>query len=131
MAYDRYDRDERNRWSDDRSSRGDDYRGGRSDRGFWDRAGDEVASWFGDEDADRRRREDRVREERVRGYGSRGHSSDRSAMGGGWSRDRDYDRGYGRDFQRDENAYGGSRSSRAALGRRSPMCHRGGLCYRP
>ena len=28
------------------------------DRGFFDRAGDEVASWFGDEDAARRRRED-------------------------------------------------------------------------
>ena len=111
MAYDRYDRDERSRWSDDRS-RGDAYRGGRDDRGFWDRAGDEVASWFGDEDAERRRRDDRTREERGRGYGSRGYSSDRSAMGGGWNRDRDQDRGYGRDFQRDENAYGGIRSDR-------------------
>jgi osmotically-inducible protein OsmY len=27
-------------------------------RGFWDRAGDEVASWFGDEDAARRREQD-------------------------------------------------------------------------
>jgi len=108
MAYDRYDRDERSRWSDDRSRR-DDGRGGRDDRGFWDRAGDEVASWFGDDDAERRRREDRMRDERGAGYGGR---SDRSAMGGGWNRDRDYDRGFGRDFQRDENAYGGSRSDR-------------------
>ncbi len=30
----------------------------RRDRGWWDRAGDEVASWFGDEDAARRRRMD-------------------------------------------------------------------------
>ena len=30
----------------------------RRERGFLDRAGDEVASWFGDEDAERRRRED-------------------------------------------------------------------------
>ena len=30
----------------------------RSDRGFFERAGDEVASWFGDEEAERRRRED-------------------------------------------------------------------------
>ena len=28
------------------------------DRGFFERAGDEVASWFGDEEAERRRRED-------------------------------------------------------------------------
>jgi osmotically-inducible protein OsmY len=33
------------------------------DRGFWDRAGDEVRSWFGDEDASRRR----VRDEREGG----------------------------------------------------------------
>ena len=29
-----------------------------NNRGFFERAGDEVASWFGDEDAERRRRED-------------------------------------------------------------------------
>jgi osmotically-inducible protein OsmY len=28
------------------------------ERGFWERASDEVSSWFGDEDAERRRRED-------------------------------------------------------------------------
>src|SRR5678815_1754955 len=28
------------------------------DRGWWDRASDEVASWFGDEEAERRRRMD-------------------------------------------------------------------------
>ena len=65
MAYDRYDRDERTRWSDerDRNWRGErshDPRGGRDERGFWDRASDEVASWFGDEDAERRRRRDRA-----------------------------------------------------------------------
>ena len=32
--------------------------GDRSDRGFFERAGDEVASWFGDEDAARRREQD-------------------------------------------------------------------------
>nr|CAD6437817.1 SWFGD domain-containing protein [Rhizobium sp. Q54] len=37
--------------------RDSEYRG-REDRGFLDRAGDEVASWFGDEDAERRRRMD-------------------------------------------------------------------------
>ena len=40
---------------------GDDYREhgyGRHERGFWDRATDEVASWFGDEDAAQRRERD-------------------------------------------------------------------------
>lgn len=40
----------------------DDYgtgrRNGGHDRGFFERAGDEIASWFGDEDAERRRRQD-------------------------------------------------------------------------
>jgi len=127
MAYDRNDRDERSRWSDDRpetsshrsgSWRGE-HRGGRDDRGFWDRAGDEVASWFGDEDAERRRREDQMSEEREsvrgrdhRGSDYRGSSGERSAFSGGRDRDREYDRGYGRDFERDENAYGGARSDR-------------------
>ena len=39
----------------------------RDDRGFFDRAGDEISSWFGDDDAERRRREDRMRDERERG----------------------------------------------------------------
>ncbi|PYS95117.1 MAG: osmotic sensory protein [Acidobacteria bacterium] len=41
---------------------------GRGWRGWWDRAADEVLSWFGDEDAERRRRIDELRE--ARGYGS-------------------------------------------------------------
>jgi Predicted periplasmic or secreted lipoprotein len=36
-------------------------------RGWWDRASDEVASWFGDEEAERRRRMDDQREHRGRG----------------------------------------------------------------
>jgi osmotically-inducible protein OsmY len=43
----------------DRSQRG--YRG-REDRGFFDKAADEVSSWFGDEDAERRRHADRMYE---------------------------------------------------------------------
>ena len=115
MAYDRYDRDERSRWRDDRSDqRSDDrsrrdFRGehrGSDDRGFWDRASDEVSSWFGDEDAERRRREDRMREEREGGGRDREHS----AFGRGWGdseRDsgRDYDRGYGRDYDRDRATF--------------------------
>jgi hypothetical protein len=62
MAYDRYDsrrgwREPRSRYSEyfdrDRFDRNE-----RDERGFFERAGDEVASWFGDEDAERRRRMD-------------------------------------------------------------------------
>jgi hypothetical protein len=63
MAYDRYDsrrgwREPRSRFSaeSERNSRFD--RDDRDDRGFFERAGDEVASWFGDEEAERRRRMD-------------------------------------------------------------------------
>ncbi|MFA5581646.1 MAG: BON domain-containing protein [Paracoccaceae bacterium] len=38
-----------------------------NERGFWDRASDEVASWFGDEDAERRREADH------RGKGPQGY----------------------------------------------------------
>jgi hypothetical protein len=85
MAFDRYDsdvqRDERSRWSGDRDRErgwGGDHRPS-DDRGFWDRASDEVASWFGDDDAERRRREDQMREERDHGVGERHrHFGDRS-----------------------------------------------------
>lgn len=45
----------------------------RGDRGWWDRASDEVASWFGDEDAERRRYLDKTREGDYRGRGPRGY----------------------------------------------------------
>src|SRR4051794_3175663 len=104
MAYDRYDprdrsRDEQSRWSDDRNfdrSRpsSSDWRGARDnpdDRGFFDRASDEVASWFGDDEAERRRREDRMRDQRDEARGphpsnynpERGDDRNRS-----WDRDR-------------------------------------------
>src|SRR5690348_1287527 len=136
MAYDRYDRDERSRWPENRSEnrgenrsddrfgsgrswRGDD-RGSRGERGFWDRASDEVASWFGDDEAERRRRQDSRRDERM-------GDSERSRRGGNrdWQHDRehahnrDYDRGYGRDYDRDrsewsrdQSSFGGGRSDR-------------------
>ena len=116
MAYDRYDRDEGSRWSDDRSGRawrGDDNRGRRDERGFWDRASDEVASWFGDDDAERRRRQDQVRDERDHGRGR-----EHSAFGRGWGSSdrstaaRDYDRGYGRDYDRDRASYDRRHSDR-------------------
>ncbi len=48
-----------------------------NDRGWWDRASDEVSSWFGDNDAERRRQDDRRRDEResyYRGKGPRGYT---------------------------------------------------------
>lgn len=58
-----YARDERSR----------DLYGRDDDRGWLDRASDEVSSWFGDEDAERRRREDARRDEH-RGRGPRGYT---------------------------------------------------------
>ena len=108
MAYDRYDREERSRWPDDRSERGwrADNQGARDERGFWDRASDEVASWFGDDEAERRRRHDTRHEGRI---GEDDGNWRGSTIGG---RDRDYDRGYRRDYGRDQSAFGGSRSDR-------------------
>ena len=54
------------RFRDDDRYRREDYRGG--ERGFWDRASDEVASWFGDEDAERRRVQDQFRGKGPRNY---------------------------------------------------------------
>jgi hypothetical protein len=79
MAFDRYDRDvrrdERSRWSGDRDfDRDRNWQGDNrssDDRGFWDRASDEVASWFGDDEAEHRRREDQMRDERERGFSGR------------------------------------------------------------
>jgi hypothetical protein len=96
MAYDRYDT-RRDRWRDER--------GNREDRGFFERAGDEIASWFGDDEAERRRRED-------------------ERMNRDFDRDRNTDRGYGRDFDRDRSAYQGRewRSNEVSRGR--PMSER-------
>jgi len=90
MAYDRYE-----------TRRGRDFdrdRGRRDERGFFERAGDEIASWFGDDEAERRRRED-------------------ERMNRGWNRERDFDRdrysygGWGgeREFDRDRYASRGQR----------------------
>ncbi len=105
MAYRDYDH---RGWEDNRHQRSG-YNSGnnrdREDRGWFDRAGDEVRSWFGDDDAERRRRMDERRDdmnERRRdrfdydngsdyrhNYGDREYNSERVA------RDLDRDR-YGR-----------------------------------
>lgn len=71
------------------------------DRGFFDRAGDEIRSWFGDEEAERRRRYDERQAERDeydrgRGYGySRGTAHGVGAPSvNGWSQP-DYGAGRG------------------------------------
>jgi hypothetical protein len=99
MAYDRYDpreepRGERWRSRDERHERH--YRGRDDDRGFFERAGDEIASWFGDEEADRRRREDQRMQSR-----------------GSFDRDRDFRRERGRD---DDRQWFGGRASYRGYG---------------
>jgi hypothetical protein len=87
------DRDEDRRPSarDDRGreyGRGDygrDYTRGGDDRGFFERAGDEVRSWFGDDEAERRREMDERSWERERAMGGGGSDRGRSdRSGGGW-----------------------------------------------
>jgi osmotically-inducible protein OsmY len=48
------------RRNEDWRNRGNDYNNTSNDRGWWDRTRDEVSSWFGDDDAERRRRMDKV-----------------------------------------------------------------------
>ncbi|NIJ33305.1 DUF2171 domain-containing protein [Sphingomonas oligoaromativorans] len=63
MGYERTDRRYHTARDYDRDA-GDRYRRYDEDRGFFDRAGDEVRSWFGDEEAERRRRLDEIYDER-------------------------------------------------------------------
>lgn len=44
------------------------------ERSWWDRTSDEVSSWFGDEDAERRRERDRINSGNYRGKGPRNYS---------------------------------------------------------
>ena len=121
MAFDRYDtrhgpRGERPRWApenrdrDWQRGRGDydrDFDRDRGERGFFERARDEISSWFGDED-DRRERDWREREWNERGRGpmmSRERDEDRGSF---W-RDRSWDRD---DFERDERFRPSERSFR-------------------
>lgn len=61
-----------------RADREDRYRGGgrgeRDERGFFDRAGDEIASWFGDDEAARRRRHDERQGPSHRGRGPKNYT---------------------------------------------------------
>ena len=91
--------------------------GSSGDRGFFDRAGDEVRSWFGDEEAERRREADARRYEQEHGTSGRyqggGHEDQwtgGSASGGRYPQDRQYSHGgYGQD--RPSSGYGGNYGS--------------------
>ena len=154
MAYDRFDnRDERSRWSGERDfDRDRDFRadrGRRDERGFFERAGDEISSWFGDNDAESRRRQDHMRDEREgrgRQFGrEREHDHDRhdrdwndnrGAFARGGSSDRDYNPGWqrelgsrgggdfqerGRDYRPMTGDYGRSREGAQFFGGGSAM----------
>jgi hypothetical protein len=109
MAYDRDQernapRDERSR---DERLQGRDP-GGRDDRGFFERAGDEVASWFGDNESNRRRDEESMRQQRE------GRSREHGRFfGGGQSGEesRDWGRGQSDDWDwdrdRERSSFGG------------------------
>lgn len=134
MAYDRYDtrdqpRGEGSRWRDERFEGRARAHLGHEDRGFFERAGDEVASWFGDEDAERRRREDQRMESRGWGRDRDWRSDENRGRFVGNTRDwdrgrfeqsrfpdrgrfeRDQDRGFGRSYYR--GGYGGERAYHA------------------
>lgn len=87
------------------------------DRGFFARAGDEVRSWFGDDEAERRREADMRYDER--GYGDQ-HAHDRDSDYGSWRRsqiaalDRDYDEYRRENRSKFENEFSSWRTSRQA-----------------
>jgi osmotically-inducible protein OsmY len=64
------DRYRNERWRDDDWN--NDYRN--NDRGWWDKTKDEVASWFGDDEAERRRRRDEMRNGQHRGKGPKNYT---------------------------------------------------------
>ncbi|MGF7172926.1 BON domain-containing protein [Azospirillum doebereinerae] len=73
-SYGPYTSPERNYGVQEGRDRYDPRRGRVEERGFWEQAGDEVASWFGDDDAQRRRHQDEQRASQNRGRGPRGYS---------------------------------------------------------
>ncbi|MEP7253821.1 MAG: BON domain-containing protein [Ginsengibacter sp.] len=60
-----------NDYNDQYGERSDNYNN--QERGWWDRTRDEVSSWFGDDDAERRRRMDEWRDDNHRGKGPKNY----------------------------------------------------------
>jgi hypothetical protein len=102
MPYDRYDgRDENRGYRDDRQRSQQQGGGNRDDRGFFERAKDEVTSWFGDEESGgRRQQDDRMShpgssrgyeshsDNQRRGYESQAHDQDQGRQRRGREDDR-------------------------------------------
>jgi len=79
------------------------------DRGFFERAGDEVRSWFGDEEAERRREQDMRRDQYGRGRDDAYHSWRSSQIA---ALDRDYDEYRRENRDRFENEFATWRNER-------------------
>jgi osmotically-inducible protein OsmY len=107
----RYDnRDRGEGWQRERSRRDHEH-----DRGLLERAGDELRSWFGDEEAERRRRmdearygRDRIRYGREAGYGRDWRRYEREPERYGYGRDADYGPRMGFDYGRPRTEPGSS-----------------------
>jgi hypothetical protein len=122
MAYDRYDtrrdwRGDRSRWQgDDRPERGWNNDRDRGERGWFERAGDEIASWFGDDEAERRQRQDDRGGGRERFAGHLRNEDDVRSYYGHRDHDREF---FGRDrdtsFRRDRGDSGRNRDDRAFM----------------
>jgi len=119
MAYDRYDsRDDNRGYRDDRQRQ---YGSGeRDDRGFFERARDEVSSWFGDESSGSQRDQDDryAHQGSSRDHESRSDNQRRGYSGGGWGSSgyepRAYDEDEGRQRRgREDDRFG--RSDRSAF----------------
>ena len=96
MAYDRYETGRERDWrgQEQRRSR-DDQRSRNEERGFFERAGDEIASWFGgDEDYERGGEHERMG--RDRGWADRNRDRDRYVYGG-WGTDSERERSFSRE----------------------------------
>lgn len=123
MADDRYGprrgRSDQPRSSDERYRDRDEFGDrGRDDRGFLERAGDEIASWFGDDEAERRRSRDERMSGRDSDYG-RDYGREREPIRGSGHWRSDYDRGDDRGFRssREREPLGGTdRSYRPLAG---------------
>jgi osmotically-inducible protein OsmY len=122
-------------------------RGRAEERGFFNHATDEVRSWFGDEEAERRRRMDERRDERGpsreydRPYGGRMHGGyaepyQQSAQDYAWENRSELGRGYGYEGERGES-YDSARGARGSYlsgweqGGAGRGYGRGGETYRP
>ena len=69
------------------------------DRGWWDRTSDEVSSWFGDDEAERRRQMDDRRDDMSGNRGNYGRSNFAGRRSGSYGGENDYSRTQNRDWR--------------------------------